>query len=268
VTSLHVSAAGGGQYAESAGAPTVGPAFTMVAWYRPTTLNAGTVLGLGSSATGQYVALAMLATGQGFFEVSGGGTSDALAGSNFSDGSWHHMAGVSVSDSARIFYADGTAGTTDTTALSPTPASRDRVTVGMLRVNGSLVSAAQGDIAHVAIWSTALTAGEVASLAGGALPSSVQSGSLVFYSVLDGVASPEEETVAGRDLVWGAGGSAPTQSAQDPPVGSVPVSLTAATEADAAVSIAFTGGTAPRASQRVGWGVGVRSPAAETILAR
>jgi hypothetical protein len=306
VTSLHVTAAG--QYAESTSAPNVGPAFTLAIWYRPTTLDAGTALGLGSSGTSQYAALGMQATGQGFFEISGGGTADAFSASNFSDGNWHHLAGVANSNSSRVFYGDGVAGTVNTTVITPSGAARDRVTVGALRSNGSLISTAQGDLAYAAIWSIALTSGEVASLAGGALPSAVQSGSLVFYSVLDAVASPEEETIAGRDLAWGAGAAAPTQSASNPPVGSAPISLTEATEtdtavaltaqkvaaltaatetdgaqalvwqylktlvpateADEAVGISFTGGTAPRASQRVGWGVGVRSPGAETILAR
>jgi hypothetical protein len=202
-----------GQYVESTSAPNVGPAFSVSAWYRPTTLNAGTVLGIGSSGTSQYVALGMQATGNGFLEVSGGGTADAFATGNFSDNTWHHLGGVNVSNSNRTFYADGIAGTTNTTAITPSGASRDRVTIGALRSNGSLISTAQGDIAECAIWSVDLTAAEMAALAAGFSPLLIRPAALVFYTQLIGRGDPEQDIRGGLSLPYGAGAAAPTIAA-------------------------------------------------------
>lgn len=205
---LHVVDAG--QYVESASAPNVGPAFTVSAWYRPTTLNAGTVLGIGSSGTSQYVALGMAATGNGFLEVNGGGTADAFATGNFTDAVWHHLGGVSVSNTSRTFYADGVAGTTNTTAITPSGGFRDRVTIGALRSNGSLISTAQGDIAECAIWSVDLSAAEIAALAAGFSPLLIRPAALVFYAPLIGRGDPEQDTRGSLALPYGAGAAAPT----------------------------------------------------------
>lgn len=205
---LHVVDAG--QYVESGSAPNVGPAFSVSAWYRPTTLNAGTVLGIGSSGTSQYVALGMGLTGQGFLEVNGGGTGDAFATGTFSDNAWHHLGGVSASNTSRIFYADGVAGTTDTASISPSGGFRDRVTIGALRSNGSLISTAQGDIAECAIWSVALDAAEITALAAGFSPLLIRPASLVFYAPLIGGGDPERDIRGGLTLPYGAAGAAPT----------------------------------------------------------
>lgn len=205
---LHVVDAG--QYVESASAPNVGPAFSVSAWYRPTTLNAGTVLGIGSSGTSQYVALGMGVSGQGFLEVNGGGTGDAFATGTFSDNAWHHLGGVSASNTSRIFYADGVAGTTDTASITPSGGFRDRVTIGALRSNGSLISTAQGDIAECAIWSVALDAAEIGALAAGFSPLLIRPASLVFYAPLIGAGDPERDIRGGLSLPYGAAGAAPT----------------------------------------------------------
>lgn len=205
---LHVVDAG--QYVESASAPNVGPAFSVSAWYRPTTLNAGTVLGIGSSGTSQYVALGMGVSGQGFLEVNGGGTGDAFATGTFSDNAWHHLGGVSASNTSRIFYADGVAGTTDTASITPSGGFRDRVTIGALRSNGSLISTAQGDIAECAIWSVALDAAEIVALAAGFSPLLIRPASLVFYAPLIGGGDPERDIRGGLPLPYGAGAAAPT----------------------------------------------------------
>jgi hypothetical protein len=293
-----------GQYAEAAGSPLASTpsVFTVACWYKPSSIANGTALGLGDTGGSSYCALGMNASGNAFIETTG---NNATAGV-LTNGAWAHIAGVQSSATSRIAYKDGVAGSADTGSGDVFGANR--VTAGGLMLNGTRLSFAGGSVAHVAIWSSALTAGNVASLAGGARPDAVSSGTLVFYSELVGTASPEDDLVGALDLVWGAGGAAPSQDTNNPAVGGTTVSLTTvtetdsavavsaqkvaaltsateadaaqalvwqyfkalvpATEADVAVSLAFTGGSAPRSSQRVGWGVGVRSPGAESILAR
>lgn len=191
-----------GQVAEAA-APIVGPAFTLAGLYRFSTPDGGTIIGLGGG-TSNYAALAMLGTGQGFFEVSGGGTADAFATGTFSTGPWHSLVGVETSDASRVFYADGTAGPVNTSTLSPGPPSRDRVTVGMLKANGNYISSANGDVAEVAVWDIALTAADAAMLAAFVSPLLVRPDHLVLYSQLRGNAATEIESdiIGGRNLVW------------------------------------------------------------------
>lgn len=230
-----------GQYVEATSAPAIGSlfghAFTFAALYRPTTLDSGTVLGVGSSSTSQYVALAMLDTGQGFLEVNG---KDAFAPSNFSDGDWHSLVGVQSGATSRVFYADGVAGTANTDDADPASDVLDRTTAGMLALNGNHVSTARGDIAEVAIWSVALTADEAAMLAARVCPLLVRPAALEFYSPLWGIPpGPELDLVGGRPLVYGGlpGVGVPTAAAH--PGVAMPASVTLPVPAEAATTHEF-----------------------------
>jgi hypothetical protein len=227
-----------GQWVEATSGPAIGNAFghafTFAALYRPTTLDSGTVLGVGSSGTSQYIALAMLDTGQGFLEVSG---KDAFASSNFSDGNWHSLVGVQSSATSRVFYADGVAGTVNTDDASPVSDQLDRITVGALVINGNHVSTAFGDVAEVAIWNVGLTPDEAAMLAAHACPLLVRPSALQFYSPLWGnPPGPEVDIVGGRALVYDGftGVGVPTAAAH--PAVAMPAAATVVL-ADAVVSL-------------------------------
>lgn len=195
-----------GTWVEATSGPAIGSlfghAFTFSALYRPTILDSGTVLGVGSSGTSQYIALAMLDTGQGFLEVAG---KDAFAASNFSVGDWHSLVGVQASATSRVFYANGVAGTANTESADPVSDQLDRTTVGALVINGNHTSTALGDVAEVAIWDVALTAAEAAMLAAHICPLLVRPSALRFYSPLWGspAGGPEIDLVGGRALVYG-----------------------------------------------------------------
>jgi hypothetical protein len=212
-----------GQYAEAAGNPlgsgTV-TVFTIACWYKPSSIANGTALGIGDTNSSQYLALGMNGSGAAFVELTG---QTATAGT-LSNGTWAHIAGVQSSVTSRIAYKDGVAGSAQTVSTDFTGA--DRITAGGLMLNGSRLSFAGGSVAHCAVWSTALSGADVASLAAGARPDAVQAGSLVFYSEIDGNASPEDDLVGALDLVWGAGGAAPTKGADDPPVGAAAIEVT------------------------------------------
>lgn len=92
-------------------------------------------------------------------------------------GVWFHACGVWASSTSRIVYLNGTAGTEDTTSKS---ISVDALYIGR-RQASSPDRYVNGKLAEAAIWSAALTAPEVASLAKGYAPSMVRPGSLAFY---------------------------------------------------------------------------------------
>jgi hypothetical protein len=109
----------------------------------------------------------------------------ANAPTTYSTGAWYHVAGVFASDTSRTCYQDGVAGTANT--LSHTLTTVTKTTIGMRYSSGSRGQFFSGKIAHVAIWNIALSDAEIASLATpGTLPSSIQSGNLVFYAALTG----------------------------------------------------------------------------------
>lgn len=204
------------QYAEAAGNPLGGGSvsvFTVACWYKPSSIANGTAFGIGDTNSTTYLALGMNGSGNVFMELSG---QTATAGT-VTNGVWTHIAGVQASVVSRIAYKDGAAGSAQTVSTDLTGA--DTITAGGLMLNGSRLSFAGGSVAHCAVWSSALSGADISSLAAGALPSDVQPGTLVFYSKLLGTGSPEEDLVGALDLVWGAGGAAPSQSADDPPVG-------------------------------------------------
>lgn len=106
--------------------------------------------------------------------------SDAPA--SFGTGAWHLMIGVFDNATSRTAWQDGSAGTTNTTSV--TPSSVAKTNIGTRYSSGTRGNFFAGNIAHVAIWNIALSGTDIASLAAHALPSAVQSGNLVFYADL------------------------------------------------------------------------------------
>jgi hypothetical protein len=92
--------------------------------------------------------------------------------------------------------ADGTAGVTfaQATWTLGTPTGHDTVG-GYLAPPNVTTDQFAGDIGQVAIWSDALSAGNFASLAGGALPTAVRPDILIYYLPITGTTSPEPPTV-------------------------------------------------------------------------
>lgn len=115
-------------------------------------------------------------------------------------GSWFHAAAVFASTSSRTAYLDGSAGTADTTSV--TPASIGLTHIGELAgSNGSeLYGALDARVAEVAVWNAALTTPEIASLADGFSPLLIRPQSLVFYAPIIGENSPEADVVGGLSL--------------------------------------------------------------------
>lgn len=178
--------------------------YSMAAWYKPSSIANGTVLSVGSTASGEYIALGMDATGKVFIEVP---PADGFSTGTLTNGAWSHIAGVQASATSRTGYLNGVAGTTNTTTYTPGPFTS--TTVGGLMLNGTRTSFSGGDIAECAIWSVALDAGEISALAAGFSPLLIRPASLVFYVPLLGN-SPERELIARRQLTYGAAGAAPT----------------------------------------------------------
>jgi hypothetical protein len=110
------------------------------------------------------------------------GASAAKSTSGYAINTWQHACGVATSTSSRTVYLNGGSSATNTDTRTPTAPTQ--VIVGGRLAGGSVGLFANGLIAEVGIWSAALTADEVASLAKGMTCDKVRPQSLVFYAPL------------------------------------------------------------------------------------
>ena len=113
----------------------------------------------------------------------GGTAAISNSASAYSLNTWQHCAGVFTTNSSRLVYLDGVAGTTNTTATSP---SYGTPTIGIGARHNGTVWGLFGDAntAECGIWNVALTADEIASLADGMTCDKVRPNALVFYAPL------------------------------------------------------------------------------------
>lgn len=112
------------------------------------------------------------------FDSRDGTLATAASSLAYTASTWQHYCGVSAASNDRIMYLDG--GNSGNNTTSVTPSLLDATDIGVL---GRLTPAqfCNGSIAEVAIWSAALNASEVASLAKGVSPRLVRPQSLAFY---------------------------------------------------------------------------------------
>jgi hypothetical protein len=132
------------------------------------------------------------------------GNADYASISSPSTGSWHHLVvnfdGSVTANHVASVYLDGSSQTvTPNTTTGTTGTLGDSYVNFMSRDNTNLFGA--GRLADIAIYTGInLSGGDVTSLNGGTLPTSVQSGNLTYYWKLCGTASPEPATTGSVDL--------------------------------------------------------------------
>jgi hypothetical protein len=114
-------------------------------------------------------------------QVAGGVGQVAITTSGMSNNTWHHCCSVFASSTSRTAYID--AGNSGTNTASVVPNAVDNILIGVAWF-GSYSTYADALIAEVGIWNVALTAAEIASLAGGMTCDKVRPQSLVFYAPL------------------------------------------------------------------------------------
>ena len=193
------------QYASVSKAVVTGVPITISAWINPTSTA---VSGTGAFTIVSICRAVVLKDSFGLDLVGAGSISGSpiraseTGSSTFASANktgitaniWHHVAGVYISESSRLAYLDGVSASDSTTAAAPN--TLNLTAIGMTD-DGYYVSGPtnffDGLIADVAIWNVALTANEISALSKGVRAYFVRPKSLVFYSPLDGLASPEPD---------------------------------------------------------------------------
>lgn len=205
-------------YLQAVGAIVDNPPFTLAAWVKPANVTANhTIVGVSDIDTDTRYHNLRFTGGtagdpvQAISRNTSSGVSASASG--FVADVWQHVAGVWTSFTDRLVYLGGTAGTTNTTNLDPpTP---DTTYVGRLSRLAPTDYAA-GKIAVVAVWNIALSGADIATLAGGTLPTSVQAANLIAYWPMMSGMSPEPDDIGTLDLTVNG---TTFDSGDTPPVG-------------------------------------------------
>lgn len=193
------------QYIEATTPLTAVPA-TIMCWCRPTAANHA-ILAVGASAGTTRLQINTSAAGDGIaaqiFTTSG-----SVAGITVLtpiNGTWHHAAGVFASQTSRLTYVDGVAGV-ESTADRALGAGVDRVTVGARYASGTRGAYFTGDVAEIAIFSTALSAAAIAAIAGRlASPLDFRAAGLLLYAPVWGQGLADPDLIGGLSLAGTAG---------------------------------------------------------------
>jgi hypothetical protein len=102
----------------------------------------------------------------------------AETSSGYTINTWHNAIFIEAGGQNHQVYIDGGYAGIDT-VNDQVPIGEDRMAIGALPYNGSWVNYFAGKLAYLTLWSIAISAEDRASLAGGADPSTIQSGSII-----------------------------------------------------------------------------------------
>ena len=154
------------------------PPYTFAAWARDHA-TAGIISVPYHSASNEYTGL--YAAGSSLFAAaSSAGASGVSVAGGIPGSGWYHAGGVYNSASSRTAYIDGVAGTTNTTSVTLS-GSLDKTVIGAFAFFSSYFLT-NNIIAELAVWLKALTPSQMAALAAGANPLSIEYDSLVLYA--------------------------------------------------------------------------------------
>ncbi len=186
------------QYLEFAGAVVSAAPLTMACWFKCDDATVNQILMcIGDKdivgAAGEYFTLEAngAVAGDPISAVSRSvahGRAAANTSAGFTAGAWCHAAAVIASSTSRSAYLDGGSKTSDATSVTPT--GLDTTGCGRL-IRVTYAAYVSGLIAWPCIWSVALSDAEVAALAAGAFPPSIQPASIVDLWDLTRNVSPE-----------------------------------------------------------------------------
>lgn len=167
---------------------------TLAAWVKTTSTSgsAKSILAVCGAGFHYHLIGQSTALGKWYCASRAGGSEAYAAGTTAPTTSdWVHVCAVFASSTSRVLYVNGVNEGSSATSVAPTLSN---LAIG-IRSDGATPSATPswftGQIAEAAVYSAALDAGQVASLAAGASPTIVAPASLAFYSRLLGEASPE-----------------------------------------------------------------------------
>jgi hypothetical protein len=186
-------------FLQLAAVPVSAVPLTLCAWFKqtsaPTVANLVGILTGGTLAGSWTLASAASQVARARCRDNASTNGEAISTVGAGLNAWHHAAAVFTDNTNRAALLDGANKGTQASVLTPTTMDQVRVSL-----DGTGASGIIGLIAHVAIWNVALSDGDIATLAGGANPRTIQPGNLINYWPLTGGQSPEQTAVGTGDL--------------------------------------------------------------------
>jgi hypothetical protein len=170
------------QYLSTASAPASGSPMTIAGWIRPSSFSNGVLCSVGVSGATHRNQLQTLSGSQLQLAVVGSGGLITVPGGSYSANTWGHLSAVLTSSTSRTLYFNGSSIATNGQNIGTQNAATS-ILVGARDAAG-ISNFFPGQIAEVGIWSAALTAAEIASLAKGMTCDKIRPQSLVFYAPL------------------------------------------------------------------------------------
>jgi hypothetical protein len=172
-------------YMQLATAVVTGPPATLMVWLDADgAAQDSALLAVGNSAASSRIQLSIesdLDASATSFNTTP--TAQSSQRGNINSSQWEHIAGVFASSTSRTVYLNGVAGTANTS--SSVVAGFNNTILGARYTGGTRGAYLEGKLSHVAIWNIVLSGAEIATLAAGANPQSVQLANLVFYVPLN-----------------------------------------------------------------------------------
>ena len=168
----------------SGSAPVTAAPFTISAWFKLDTrfANRAIVTLSQNSGTQRWILYATAGNNTAFFVNDAGGFTQPQVIQTLNTGIWYNAVAVEASATDHRLFLNG--GSKNTTSDNRAPASVIGLNIGNDRYSNTNNNPMDGSIADVAIWNTALTDAEVASIAKGFSATKMQPGNLVFYAPL------------------------------------------------------------------------------------
>lgn len=177
------------QYLSTTATPVASAPLTMACWFRPkNTTESFSLLSINPRSGSLDRRLNLQAAGAvtgspvRYVVTSGAGTGLADTTTGYTANTWWHACAVSAAGNSNSVFLNG--GSSGGLLLdTATAVTRDTVAIGA-RYAASWGAYASALIAEVGIWSAALTASEILSLASGVSPELVRPQSLALYAPL------------------------------------------------------------------------------------
>lgn len=228
-------------------------------WYKPDSVTGTrTLVSLKNSASGAALnCLVLDVNGNAARVVAGDGATSSVAtvAGTVSTGAWQHFAGRFDSITSRRVCFQGTSGTASTTSRTPT--GFNNTSIGARIDSGVAANFASGKIAYLTIWSIALSTTEMADLATGVNPTTIQPASIIAHLPLATSLADDEGNT------WTNNNAATFDGADNPSVNSPPV----VTLAESSVSVASASGGTPAQDTLLFDGVTVTDADANNLTA-
>jgi hypothetical protein len=179
-------------YLEYAGAVRTALPVTMACWIYPDLVGGDVPISLSTAGASNSISLQITVAGvlHARSSTTAAVVNAADTTATVSAATWAHVAGVFTSTTSRTAYINGANAVTDTTLNNPSAASFNTTNIGC-RYEAARANFFGGAIAEAGVWSVALTAAELLSLAKGVSPLSIRPQSLVSYWPLIGRTDPE-----------------------------------------------------------------------------